>query len=377
MRLAFCLFRYFPYGGLQRDLAATVAHCVAAGHAVRVYAQAWSGPRLDGCEVQLLPVSGLTNHARAARFADAVQERIAATRPDVVVGFDKMPGLDLYYAADPCFLEHAHGERHRAYRLTPRYRTFAALERGVFGPEADTRILLIDPRQEPVYRRWHETSEERFTHLPPGVARDRCLGDDAALLRTAARAEFGLADDDLLLLLLGSDFHRKGLDRAIRALAALPAPLRGRCRLLAVGADRPGRMQRLATRLGVGAEVLFAEGRDDVPALLQAADLMVHPARTENTGTVLLEALVAGLPVLTTAACGYAHYIDAAGAGTVLREPFRQQALEHSLERLLKADRAAYGRRGLAYAEQHDLHGQHAALLAEIEAVVAEPLYGS
>jgi hypothetical protein len=45
------------------------------------------------------------------------------------------------------------------------------------------------------------------------------------------------------------------------------------------------------------------------PRFLLGADLLIHPAYNENTGTVLLEALVAGLPVLTTAVCGYAHYI--------------------------------------------------------------------
>jgi hypothetical protein len=44
-------------------------------------------------------------------------------------------------------------------------------------------------------------------------------------------------------------------------------------------------------------------------AFLLGADLLIHPAYNENTGTVLLEAVVAGLPVLTTAVCGYAHYI--------------------------------------------------------------------
>ena len=48
---------------------------------------------------------------------------------------------------------------------------------------------------------------------------------------------------------------------------------------------------------------------------------MIHPAYNENTGTVLLEALVAGLPVLVSAVCGYAHYIAEANCGLVLDNP--------------------------------------------------------
>ncbi|TIW07056.1 MAG: glycosyltransferase, partial [Mesorhizobium sp.] len=45
---------------------------------------------------------------------------------------------------------------------------------------------------------------------------------------------------------------------------------------------------------------------------------MLHPARLENTGTVILEALANGLPVIASAACGYAKYVEASGAGLVV-----------------------------------------------------------
>ncbi len=368
MRIVFILHRYFPYGGLQRDLFAVASLCAAAGHQVRIHAQRWEGPEPAGCEVQCLPVAGRSNHVRARRFAALAVEKAEAWNPDRIVGFDKMSGLDVYFAADPCFIDRAHGERSRVYRLLPRCRQFSALERGVFGPDSSARILLLDGRQEPVYRRWYGTESGRFVHLPPGVAPDRRAGPEADELRQEGRSELGIDDDTRLLLMLGSDFHRKGCDRALRALAALPQDVRAQTRFLVVGADAPKRMQRLATRLKLGNSVQFSPGRDDVPRLLQAADLLLHPARTENTGTVLLEAMVAGLPVLTTAACGYAPHIDSASSGIVLREPFRQAALDAALVRMLVQGKANYRRRALAYAARNDLHGLHARVLAEIEA---------
>jgi hypothetical protein len=62
---------------------------------------------------------------------------------------------------------------------------------------------------------------------------------------------------------------------------------------------------------------------------------MVHPAHNENTGTVLLEAIAAGLPVLATDVCGYAHHIKAAEAGIVLDSPFDQKALNTRLASML------------------------------------------
>lgn len=370
MKIALTIQRYFPHGGMQRDLFAIAQACAHSGHQVRIFAGSWEGPEPAGCEVECLTVTGRTKSLRAYRFALAAESRVSAWEADLLLGFDLMAGLDLYFAAAPCYLEKIDAERSPLYRMHPSYRHRSRLEAAVFDPEAQTRILLPDPRQEPVFRRWYDTPAGRFVHLPPGVAEDRRAGGDAAELRALGRAEFEIDSDTRLLLLIGSDLARKGCDRALRAFAALPEQQRDRARMLVVGADDAQPMHKLAERLGLGARVVFAGPRDDVPKLLQAADLLLHPARTAKAGVVLLEALVAGLPVLTTASCGYALHVDAAGAGVVLREPFRQAALDLALARMLEDSLGAYRRRGLAYAARHDLHGQRRGVLAEIDALI-------
>jgi UDP-glucose:(heptosyl)LPS alpha-1,3-glucosyltransferase len=372
VNIALVLLRYFPYGGLQRDMLQTAELCRDAGHRVRILAGRWEGPRPEGIEVELLPVRGRTNHGRARDFARRLQARLAVAPPDRVLGFDKLPGLDLYFAADPCFVDRARRRRSPLYRLTPRYRTFASLERALFGPEATTRILLLDPRQQVVYRHWYGTGEDRFVQLPPGAARDRAAGADAGSLRSRGRAEFGVGEDESLVLLLGSDFRRKGLDRAIRALADLPETTRRHTRLLAVGQDDPRAERALARRLGVADRLWVQSGRDDVPVLLQAADLLIHPAREENTGMVLAEALAGGLPVLCSGACGHARHVRASGAGSVLPEPFRQQDLDAALAGLLADDREPLRARALDYAGRTDLHSMHERILEALEAPLPE-----
>jgi UDP-glucose:(heptosyl)LPS alpha-1,3-glucosyltransferase len=377
VNVVLALLRYFPYGGAQRDGLRTADALVARGHAVRILVRAWEGPRPANASVRVLETGGFSNHARAERFGDALGRALAAEPADAVVGFDKLPHLDLYFAADPCFLEKAYRHRSAAYRLTPRFRTLARLEAEVFGPGAHTRIGLIDPRQEAVYREWHGTPPERFVHLPPGTDRSRCAGPDAPALRVEGRADLGVGDDEHLVLLLGSDFRRKGLDRALRAVAAQPGGVRRRVRLLAVGQDDPGDHEALARELGIGDRLTILPGRDDVPRLLQAADLLIHPAYVENTGTVLLEALVAGLPVLCTAACGYAHHVEAADAGAVVPEPFHQEDLDAALGRLLVTPRTELRERALAWAAQADVYDMHARIADVVETIGAERAAGA
>lgn len=366
MQLAFCLYKYFPYGGLQRDFLRIARACQARGHRVRVYVLSWDGEPPTDLEVVRLPARGFTSPARYRHFSRALAAHLARQPVDAVVGFNKMPGLDIYYAADPCYAHKAHTQRSALYRLLPRYRHFAQYEAAVFGPAARTEILMISSVQEPLFRDHHGTPPERFHLLPPGIDPSRRAAPDAALVRAAFRAEFGLDATQPLLLMIGSGFRTKGLDRVLRGLAALPAELAD-VQLFVIGQDDPATFQRLARRLGVAGRVRFFAGRDDIPRFLQGADLLVHPAYSENTGTVLLEALVAGLPVLTTANCGYAHHVAEAGAGAVLPEPYGQDAFDHALAALLTADRSPLRARALAWAATADIYGlpERAAALIE------------
>ena len=51
MHLALALFRYFPFGGMQRDMLAIAQHAAERGHQVTIYCHTWQGARPDNTEV--------------------------------------------------------------------------------------------------------------------------------------------------------------------------------------------------------------------------------------------------------------------------------------------------------------------------------------
>ena len=370
MRIAFAIFKFFPHGGVARDLRKIAVECLARGHEVIIYAMTWQGPPLDGASVVVLPQRGLRSHVRQRRFAAEVAALAKAEPPDLLVGMNKMPGLDVYYAGDSCFEDKARTQRLWIYRLTLRYRHFAAFERAVFDPAAATRILAISPPQNRIYRRLYGTPAHRFHMLPPGIERDRANGE--GLPRAATRQALGIGSDQPTLLFVGSGFVKKGLQRVLKGVAALPEELRRRTVLLVVGDDRASRFERLARRLGIAEHVSFLGGRDDVPALLQAADGLALPAHDENTGTAILESAAAGLPVLATANCGYADYVERARAGIVTPTPFRQARFNADLERLLTAtERAEWSHNGRLLGEGEDIYGMAQAAVRDLERVNA------
>ena len=365
MKLAFVLYKYFPFGGLQRDFMRIALECQKRGHSIRVYTPIWEGEVPPGFDVRVAPVKALFNHRRNEKFSAWLAADLARDPVDRVVGFNKMPGLDVYYAADGCFEDKAQTLRNPIYRRWGRYKHFADYERAVFAPESKTEVLMISEVQQPLFIKHYHTPIERFHLLPPGIALDRRAPANAAEIRADFRREFKLADDDLLLVQIGSGFKTKGLDRSLKALAALPRDLRKRTRLIAIGQDDPKPFLLQVKALGLSDHVQILKGRSDIPRFLLGADLLIHPAYNENTGTVLLEAVVAGLPVLVTDVCGYAHYIAEADAGRVVPSPFEQDAFSRMLAEMLRDDaaRAAWSRNGLAFADTADLYSmpQHAA----------------
>lgn len=358
MKLAFCLNYYFPFGGLQRDFLRIAMVCQSRGHSINVYTMHWEGDRPEGFAINIVKPHGLTNHARSRDFARQVMAQLAVSKCDLVVGFSRMPGLDVYYAADSCYRERVLSNRPLLSRFGGRFRIYSAMERAVFAAESKTEILLIAEAEKTKFMRHYETPEERFHLLPPGIERNRVAPPEAPEIRQALREEFGLNSEEFMLLLVGSRFRTKGVDRAVKALSALPQQLKERAGLYVVGQDKPDSYIHLARRLGVANNVHFLGGRPDIPRFLLGADLLVHPAYIENTGTVLIEAIVAGLPVLATQVCGYAGYVERSGAGKLIPLPFQQETMNDQLVSMLdRKQLAVWQSNALNYAESADIFG--------------------
>ena len=345
MKLAFVLFKYFPYGGLERDFLRIAKICQSRGHEISVYSFIWEGDVPEGFNLTLIPVKGISNHQRINDFSNKFSQLLInkdvlnkEERFDLVVGFNKMKDLDLYYAADPCYEAKVREQHGKLYRLGKRYKVFQSMEESVFAPDKNVELLFISDIQMENFKTIYHTPAERFHSLPPGVDRSRIRPDNADEIRSRVRDSLSLKEDDKLLLMIGTGYKRKGVDRAMEALASLPEPLRSKTYLLVAGEDKLKKYKALAKKLGIENQVHLPGARDDVPQLLLASDLFMHPARHENTGTVLLEAIAAGIPQVISGVCGYAFHIENAQAGKVLSEPFQQTEYNNVLLDMLTSE---------------------------------------
>lgn len=364
MKLAFVLYKYLPFGGMQRNMLAIARACAARQHDVTVICSRWHGEQPANMRVVELPVTGWNslrgNGAQMQQFYRAFSAYLRKAPQDLVIGFNKFPELDAYYAADSCFASKAYEEKSWLYRLTPRAQIYLAYENAVFGQQSHTKILEVSAKERARFTKHYGTPAERFFPLPPGIGRDRASAENYRELRRDLRRSLEISDATQVFLTVGSGFRTKGLDRSIQLLADWEAKQQSPALLLVAGADKEESFRQQARRLGVQDRVLFLGGRDDVPALFQAADLVIHPAYKENTGNVLLEAMIAGRPVVASEVCGYAHYIVEAGLGEVLASPFSATAFYRAVERTLAVPDQQWRAQGTRFAKREDIYSRPA-----------------
>lgn len=163
--------------------------------------------------------------------------------------------------------------------------------------------------------------------------------------RGSVREELGAADSTFVILTVGEVFPRKNQELLVRAVPALLAagmePL-----VVLVGkahADYRQRLESAMQSLGIGARVLIAGQRGDIPDLLQAADVFCLPSRTEVLPIALLESMGQGLPVVATNVGGVAELVrhgqdglitesgDVAGLSAALIRLWREPALRAAM----------------------------------------------
>ena len=356
MKLSFLIYSYFPYGGQQRDFLRIANECIQRGHEVDVYAIRWQGDIPEKLNLIKVPVKGRTRVQLYKRYTAWVENALKDTAHSAVVGFNKMPLLDIYFAADPCFVEKADNQRRFYYKFSSRYRHFRGYEDAVFGQNSSTQTLILSLQQRESFEEHYPGCGNRLHELPPGISLDRKVDQRDQAEREKFRTEFRVGDDELLLLQVGSGFKIKGVDRSLQAIASLPEQLRNRTKFMLVGQDKSAGVDSLAKRLGLAEQLIIFPGRDDIPRFFAGADLLIHPAYVESAGYVLLEATIAGLPVLTTATCGYSFHIEQAQSGRVCSNPFQQSELNQNLAMMLELlGYESWSANGLDYGKQADL----------------------
>jgi glycosyltransferase involved in cell wall biosynthesis len=207
---------------------------------------------------------------------------------------------------------------------------FAAISQNV------KKIMLQDGiPEEKISLIYSGTDTSRFKKLP----------DARPLLR-----EFQAGKNEIITGTLGALVDHKDQRTLIRAFAALPPAgtkiqrqtMPAATLILAGDGDRREEYEEIARRelhtepgeRAGGRRIIFAGFRTDVPSLLALFDIYAMSSKEEGLGTSVLDAMAAGLPVVTTDGGGLGEMIDQ-GRGGLVSSPEDPRALSENLLKMI------------------------------------------
>ena len=298
-------------GGAEAYLIRFAREALRAGHTpVLITTAEWPEERWIGTPILRLDASS------PEAFAAAFQKLESGC--DVHLSFERVPGCDVFRAGDGI---HAGWLKRReafepwwriAFRwVNAKHGQLLRLEREIFDP-ANTRAVIANSRmvRDEIVNHFHYPAGQIHV-IPNGLTPVEVTAD-----RAGARRALEIPDDRLSVLFLGSGWERKGLAVAIKAVEMCEETT------LLVAGRGPADLFRSPSAKFLGPV-------SDLSSLFAAADIFLLPTWYDPFSNACLEALAAGLPVITTNANGFAEVIDRGVHGEIVEPGDSLTIAEH------------------------------------------------
>lgn len=343
-RVALVRSRFDAFGGAERFVQSAVAALSAQGATLTLVTRRW--PDGDGGAIVLDPFY-LGSLWRDRGFARAVCEELPKRHFDLVQSHERIACCDVYRAGDGVHAEWL-AQRARIQSplaraltsLSPHHRYLLAAERALF---ASARLKAVICNSEMVrgeIARRFATPADRLVLIRNAVDGARFHPGLREEMGPGVRQQIAIPREATVFACVGSGFERKGVGPFLHALSRRRDPAWA----IVAGRDKhASRYQALASRLGIAARVRFVGGVSDVRPYLAAADAFVLPTLYDPFPNAALEAMAAGLPVVTSTKCGAAEIV-AEGESGFVRDALDVGGLAECLDRLDPATARRLGR---------------------------------
>ena len=315
---------YSSTGGAEAFLKRFAAGLTEEGHDLALFTtRDW--PR-EQWPHEIFQLSGSMS---PGRFADSVRRVRAKGKCDVLFSFERLHACDCYRAGDgvhKVWLErrapHEPWLKGWLRSLNGKHRSILGLEKKLFSEGGAGLVIANSHMVKAEIERCYDYPAEKIHVIHNGLPA-QSIAADRMKDRETMRRSLGLREKDYVVLFAGTGWTRKGLRWAIEAIEDQNAP---EATLLVAGRGNPNPLPE-------SNRVKFLGGVRDLPRYLAAADVFILPTLYDPFSNACLEALGAGLPVITTVHNGFAEIIEAGVEGDVVSAPDDVRALTAALAR--------------------------------------------
>ena len=264
-------------------------------------------------------------------FADELEKFRPQSRCDLMVSFERVWQCDVYRAGDG--VHQAWLNRRRKFEMplqrfvrgiNRKHQDILKLENALFGKSGARRVIANSEMVKREIVELYGYATDKIDIVRTGVPLDKFRFDPD--FREKSRAELKLKASDIALLFAGSGWERKGLRFAIEAFEIC----RNR-KLRMIVAGRGDQRGYRPKRFFTEEPVRFLGEIADIRPIYAAADIFILPTIYDPFSNACLEAIAAGLPVITTRDNGFSEIIEDAVHGSIVERPNDVPALKDAI----------------------------------------------
>ncbi len=254
------------------------------------------------------------SHVRGLRYALVFTPGINCLDADVIsvhivfAEFCRLARTELSFRSNPV------RSWPRLFHRRLYYKLITLMERKIYSSPRHQLILIAKKTAEDLKR--HYSRNDPLPIVYVGLNHEIFNLPNRLRLRSQSRESLRLAQNTFVLLLVGNDWKKKGLDALLASLSYLKDL---DVVLLVAGRDEASPYKALAQQYGVEAMVKFLAPRPDVVFYYSAADVNVGPSLEDTFALPTAEAMACALPVITSLENGTSEIIVDGRDGLLLK----------------------------------------------------------
>ncbi|MHB8987917.1 MAG: glycosyltransferase family 4 protein [Desulfobulbia bacterium] len=384
-KIALAIENFNRFGGGAESYAVELAETlIKEGWEVHLFGERWGGEPKSAVFHSIHIPAYLPSWLKILLFAIKHKQMIRMGSFDVVLGFGNTICMNLYQSHGGVHwlstFRKVYCERNPLIRFFKRLIILLSLKQHVrnwiesspFRMTPVPRIIAISDMIRLDYVKYYRMHDENIDLIYNGIDTEKFNLESLHKYRHKLRVKFKISDNEVVFVFVSYDLRKKGIEPLVKAVGILKQNSILPFRVLVVGGYPYPSLQRMVQRLGLVETIIFVGPSKAVQEIYAASDVFVLPTYYDACSLVVLEAMLCGLPAITTEYNGIAGILSNGKNSYVISHPPDCAELAARMRDLLsKEKRSAMSQEALVLGRLYTKSRNHNAMLKIINEVAA------